>query len=130
MVVHKQTLQNDAPAVDIKVMSWNISGLNFSAVMLEGLLQTIAEATPAIIMLQEASRLQADALRERLDSLYAFHIADPDAQHTCMFVARRPGVLSEVRYLRFLRTADSRGMFTATFTRSGKSVPLVTTHLE
>ena len=130
MVVYKQTLQNDAPAVDIKVMSWNISGLNFSAVMLEGLLQTIAEATPAIIMLQEASRLQADALRERFDSLYAFHIADPDAQHTCMFAARRPGVLSEVRYRRFLHTADSRGMFTATFTLSGKSVRLVTTHLE
>jgi endonuclease/exonuclease/phosphatase family metal-dependent hydrolase len=130
IVVYKHTRQIDLPAVDIKVMSWNISGLICSPIMLEGILQTIAEVTPAIIMLQEVSRLQVDALRERFDSLYAFHIADADAQHTCILGARCPGVLSQVRYRRFPNTADSRGMFTATFTFSGKSVRLVTTHLE
>ena len=49
MVVYKHmdsSIPQHPPArVDIEVMSWNVSGFNFSAVMLEGVVQTIRTHT-------------------------------------------------------------------------------------
>ena len=116
--------------VDIELMCWNISGLNFSILMLEGVVHAIRTKAPAIIMLQEVSRTQQHVLRERFDSIYVFAVGDTSAAHTCMIGMRCPATLTNTRFLTFLNASDSRGFFTATMESSGKSLRLVTTHLE
>ena len=134
MVVYKHvdsSIPQHPPAhVDIEVMSWNVSGLHFSALMLEGVVHTIRTKAPTVIMLQEVNRKQQDVLRERFDSIYVFTVGDTNATHTCMIGVRCPATLTDACFLTFLNTSDSRGFFSATLECSGKSLRLVTTHLE
>ena len=98
--------------------------------MLEGVVHTIRTKAPAVIMLQEVSRTQQHVLRERFDSIYVFAVGDTSADHTCMIGVRCPATLTNTRFFTFLNSSDSRGFFTATMESSGKSLRLVTTHLE
>ena len=136
VVVYKRApLAASAPqyapiSMEVKVLSWNVSGLRFSAMMLEGLFDTIAEAAPTVMLLQEASPTPNDALCNRLHMLYDFHAASSDVPHTCMIGVRRPGVLRDMQYSRCLSTRDGRGILVATVEWAWRSIRVATTHLE
>ena len=105
-VVFNRAFPMPSQVVDTTVVSWNFSGLNYSPLMMEGALQTIIEAMPTIIFMQEVTPSQVDALHHRPHSLHVVDVVDTQAQHTCIIAVRCPVVLGDVRRIRCSNTVD------------------------
>ena len=111
-------------------MSWNASGLNYSAVMLAGLKHTIREHSPTVILLQEVHPEQQVALRSGFASTYVFAAGDNHATHSLLIGVRSPANLYNAVFSPFVTSTASRGILSALMQCSGKSIQLMTTHLE